>query len=364
MLSPMSKGLFARVISQSGAAFHFWAMNHEPRQQSLRLGKLLGCPTEDTKEMVQCLKNVEASAIVDIHREIMDPLRDHVTIYKPVVETIDDEHTFISKHPREIVESGNYSRIAWMAGVNSDEGLITAAAIMANKTMTDLAQHEWNEFVRKLLVFQKNDDAAHKIRDFYFENKSDITTFDNLHSYAKMISDRGFFADIHHGAKLQAKSSPVYLYYYSYPGEWTVANLFMEVRGTLPRLMEAGWAILSSCNSWLHNWINKTLLGRTLPNYGASHSDELALLFQMPWISDVFEDSRDYTMSLDVVKLWVSFAKQTEGMALQFRNATWNHADLANGTLLYLNIDAKPKMIDEPFTKRIKFWDSLNLINA
>lgn len=42
---------------------------------------------------------------------------------------------------------------------------------------------------------------------------------------------------------------------------------------------------------------------------GASHSDELALLFQMPWISDVFEDSRDYTMSLDLVKLWVSFAK-------------------------------------------------------
>lgn len=43
---------------------------------------------------------------------------------------------------------------------------------------------------------------------------------------------------------------------------------------------------------------------------GASHSDELALLFQMPWISDVLEDSRDYNMSLDLVKLWVSFAKE------------------------------------------------------
>ncbi|ODN00459.1 Venom carboxylesterase-6 [Orchesella cincta] len=367
MLSPMSKGLFSRVLAQSGSAFHFWTINHEPRQQSLRFGKLLGCPTEDTKEMVKCLKNLEASAIVDIHREIMDPLRDHSTIFKPVIEVIDDEHTFISKHPRDIVASGNYSRVECILGINSDEGLITAAAVMANKTMTDLAQNEWNEFVRKLLVFQKNDDAAQKIRDFYFENKSDITTFDNLHSYAKMISDRGFFADIHHGAKLQAKSSPVYLYYYSYPGEWTVANLFMEVRGTLPRLMEAGWAILSSCNSWLHNWINKTLLGRTLPNYGASHSDELALLFQMPWISDVFEDSRDYTMSLDLVKLWVSFAKQMDGqhrMDLQFRNATWNLANFSNGTLIYLNIDAKPKMIEEPFTKRIEFWDSLHLIDA
>lgn len=148
--------------------------------------------------------------------------------------------------------------------------LICFAAIMANSTMTELAQNDWNDFVRKLLVFQPNADAAQKIRKFYFENVSDVTTFDNLHNYAKMISDRGFFADIHHGARIQAQAalSPIYLYFYSYPGEWTVANLFMEVRGTLPRLMEAGWAILSSCNSWLHNWINKTLLGRTLPNYG------------------------------------------------------------------------------------------------
>lgn len=152
--------------------------------------------------------------------------------------------------------------------------LFFITAIMANATMTDLAQNDWNDFVRKLLVFQRDDEAAQKIRNFYFENVSDVTTFDNLHHYARMISDRGFFADIHHGASLQAKSasSPIYLYFYSYPGEWTVANLFMEVRGTLPRLMEAGWAILSSCNSWLHNWINKTLLGRTLPNYGKLHS--------------------------------------------------------------------------------------------
>lgn len=71
MLSPMSRNLFSRVISQSGSAFHFWTINHEPRLQALRLGSLLGCPTIDIKEMVKCLKTIEASAIVDIHREIM-----------------------------------------------------------------------------------------------------------------------------------------------------------------------------------------------------------------------------------------------------------------------------------------------------
>lgn len=82
------------------------------------------------------------------------------------------------------------------------------SAIMANKSMTDLAQNDWNDFVRKLLVFERNDEAAQKIRNFYFENKSDVTSFDNLNAYTKMVSDRGFFSDLHHGARLQAEHSP------------------------------------------------------------------------------------------------------------------------------------------------------------
>lgn len=30
----------------------------------------------------------------------------------------------------------------------------------------------------------------------------------------------------------------------------------------------------------------------------------------MPWISDIPPESRDYKMSLDLVKLWVDFANQ------------------------------------------------------
>jgi len=173
---------------------------------------------------------------------------------------------------------------------------------MANQTLRELAQSDWNDFVSKLLLFAKNDEASKQIRDFYFQDIKDVTTFDNLHRYTTMISDRGFFVDMHHCARLHAKFSPTFVYYYAYPGEWTVANLFMEVRGQLPRLMEVGWAVI-------YSWFNLSLLGRTLPNYGASHGDELAMFFNMPWISDISSESRDYQMSLDMVKLWASFAK-------------------------------------------------------
>ncbi|XP_021951286.1 venom carboxylesterase-6 [Folsomia candida] len=355
MLSPMSKGLFHRAISESGTGTHFWVINNQPGPQAQRLGAQVGCPTNDTRAMVDCLKKLDASDIVGVHMEVLDPLRDHVTIFKPTIEVIDDDQAFLTKHPKEIIKSGNFSRLPWIAGVNSEEGLITSAAIMANQTLKNLAQNDWSDFVSKLLLFQKNDEIAQKIRDFYFKDTKDVTTFDNIHKYTNMIGDRGFFTDMHHCIRLHAKWNPTYVYFYSYPGEWTVANLFMEVRGTLPRLMEVGWAVISS-------WVTRSLLGRSLPNYGASHGDELALLFQMPWISDIPPESRDYKMSLDLVKLWVDFANQEE--SLTFRNVPWNPIKVSSGGKMkinYLNIDKTPKITEEPFTERVKFWDKLNL---
>lgn len=47
---------------------------------------------------------------------------------------------------------------------------------------------------------------------------------------------------------------------------------------------------------------------------------------------------------------------------LRFRNATWYPSE-RNGKLQYLQIDANPKMIEEPFTERVNFWKSLNIQN-
>lgn len=64
-------GLFHRAISESGTGTHFWVINHHPRSQALRLGAQVGCPTHDTKQMIQCMKRLEASEIVGVHTEVM-----------------------------------------------------------------------------------------------------------------------------------------------------------------------------------------------------------------------------------------------------------------------------------------------------
>jgi carboxylesterase type B len=104
-------------------------------------------------------------------------------------------------------------------------------------------------------------------------------------------------------------------------------------------------------------------------NYtGASHSDELALMFYMPWVSEIYADNKDYAMSTDLVKLWVDFAQEdssssanNKNNSLQFRNVNWPRVDSSDGRIpmKYLRLDLKPEIIDEPFTERIQFWDGL-----
>ncbi|CAG7815107.1 unnamed protein product, partial [Allacma fusca] len=55
MASPAAKGLFHRVIAQSGSAISPFVMSN-PKQYAVRLGKLLNCTDESSRELKDCLK--------------------------------------------------------------------------------------------------------------------------------------------------------------------------------------------------------------------------------------------------------------------------------------------------------------------
>lgn len=69
LLSPLAKGLFHRVISQSGAPNSY--LGSEAKEKSLEKTKTvaerLKCPIEDNKEMIKCLRspNITAQMILD-----------------------------------------------------------------------------------------------------------------------------------------------------------------------------------------------------------------------------------------------------------------------------------------------------------
>lgn len=53
----------------SGSALSHWAFNPKPKEQSIRLGKYLGCPIQSSMELVRCLKSLPAWKINAAHEE-------------------------------------------------------------------------------------------------------------------------------------------------------------------------------------------------------------------------------------------------------------------------------------------------------
>lgn len=71
MFSPMSKGLFSNVVSQSGSGLHFWSINQEPKVQAIRFANSVGCNSNDTMEIKSCLKQLDVQQLIDAHHEML-----------------------------------------------------------------------------------------------------------------------------------------------------------------------------------------------------------------------------------------------------------------------------------------------------
>lgn len=68
MVSPLSKGLFHRAISQSGSLMNPWAdpaRKNLAKMRAVRLADLMGCSVIGTsmKNMIECLREVSAEKI-------------------------------------------------------------------------------------------------------------------------------------------------------------------------------------------------------------------------------------------------------------------------------------------------------------
>lgn len=60
-------GLFHGVIAQSGSALNLWAKPLNELQTSVAMGQasMVGCPTANTYELVDCLRKIDANKLLE-----------------------------------------------------------------------------------------------------------------------------------------------------------------------------------------------------------------------------------------------------------------------------------------------------------
>uniref|UniRef100_A0A3Q0RA76 Carboxylic ester hydrolase n=1 Tax=Amphilophus citrinellus TaxID=61819 RepID=A0A3Q0RA76_AMPCI len=113
MLSPYSKGLFRRAITQCGVALSPWALQRNPMGLTKKIARKVGCWRSDEDEMITCLKMSDPAGLT---------MAGKIDVLLILGKVVDGD--FIPDDPSRLFH--NAAQFDYMAGVNSMDGHIFA----------------------------------------------------------------------------------------------------------------------------------------------------------------------------------------------------------------------------------------------
>jgi hypothetical protein len=127
----------------------------------------------------------------------------------------------------------------------------------------------WSAKIPLLLNFDdtstSTNDAALKIRDFYFPKGGSPTSRSNFQNLTDMFSDRMYFLSTKHAAELHSKFAPVHLYYFDFKTTGSVLKLVEATQQRNSRIIPAEVQIVSYI---VESWLAENVFGNERPFYG------------------------------------------------------------------------------------------------
>ncbi|XP_044018145.1 venom carboxylesterase-6-like [Aphidius gifuensis] len=284
MMSPLAKDLFHRGISQSGTALSSWAFNNEKTaiENANKLGKYLNCPISNSENLIACLKNKNASDIMDTDSIFKIFSIDPIMPFRVVIEP---KHpgAFLTEDPVELIKNGQVRDTPWMTGITSHEGAPPVFFLYNSDDLIKSLNDKWQELAPTTLMYQQTHDEkyhnemAKKIRKFYLKNKiiDDSSKSDLIDMYSDFWENFGTHLSVKY--HLKHFGSSVFYYEFSYRGKTSL----IETYGSKE-------------------------------NYGVSHTDDLMYLFPLSKLSfspDIKQSEEDQQMIDVLTNIWCNFAK-------------------------------------------------------
>uniref|UniRef100_A0A0C9RZ46 Carboxylic ester hydrolase n=1 Tax=Fopius arisanus TaxID=64838 RepID=A0A0C9RZ46_9HYME len=125
VLSSQSRGLFHQFIGQSGSALCPWAFEDSTtyKDYSFSLGRNLGCPTTTSKELIDCLRNVDVGMLINDYNGFDDFRKETAITWIPTREPPGND-AFLTDLPINLILDGNLADLPNISGVVKNEGLI------------------------------------------------------------------------------------------------------------------------------------------------------------------------------------------------------------------------------------------------
>ncbi|XP_068084604.1 juvenile hormone esterase isoform X2 [Anabrus simplex] len=330
MLSPMTKGLFQRVICQSGVSLNPWSFKLSVSENNKILLNFVGCGDLEGDELLKCLKEVPVEKLTQIPLVGLNtPTEEDKWVEIPlhVYVTVDD--TFLPRAPRQILKDGDYNKVPLLLGINDAEGLLLFNIIMKHQTRLESFNDNMEKMVPRDLELKPGSkdskEVANMIKDFYFDGK---LTPEKADQYKDLSTDRLFLIGVHQAVQLHAATSdqPIYLYEFAFEGAFG---------------------------------ITKAIFGSPLYQ-GVSHVEDVYYIHAVKNIPyKLFNFSPEMLTLRRMVTMWTNFAK--------FGNPTPEQSTLLPVTWrpytpedpAYLHIRSQLTVKRNIEERRMKFWDSV-----
>ncbi|XP_049862378.1 venom carboxylesterase-6-like [Schistocerca gregaria] len=247
LMSPQTAGLFSRLVDQSGTFVAGMSVVPDPRYHAFRLGSVLGYEAENSQQLVQFLRSVNATdLLVDTSLLMTDEQKLYYSygVWGPNIEP-DIKGAFIRESPIRILNAGTFNKVPIMIGITSAE---TGVSILNNSDVVTNLNENFEAVVGPCLHLQttaEQTQAALDLRNFYFGNGT--ISLDDPEPLIHLSEDIDFFnpTDALVRRIVEVTDLPVYYYEFDYRGvnvptnEWGVEHegeqgfLFLHNNGDL-----------------------------------------------------------------------------------------------------------------------------------
>ncbi|XP_023942392.2 esterase FE4 [Bicyclus anynana] len=229
MLSKMARGLFHKVIPESGSNTASFSVQVDPLANARNVAKELRFNDIDN---IDALENFFLNAPIDSLWSVnVFTSKNSSVVFSPCIERDIGEEMFLDDHPVNILKSGDYPKVPMLYGISEMEGIFRVGFF---GLWRNAMNEKFSDFFPEDLEFEdenERNEVASKVKQFYFGNEP--VGENNILSYVDYFTDVMFGYGTARAVQLQveAGNNQIYLYIYGFADESEDYILHTNVRG-------------------------------------------------------------------------------------------------------------------------------------
>ncbi|XP_050176257.1 bile salt-activated lipase-like [Myiozetetes cayanensis] len=269
-LSPKNKGLFKRAISQSGVGVCSWAIQRDPLFWAKKLGEKVGCPTDNTAILANCLRVSDPKTLTLAYHLQLTNLPSPLVHTLAITPVVDGD--FLPDMPEKLF--ANAADIDYLVGVNDMDGHFFAGVDLPaiNAPLRKISAEQVYNLIKGLTV-DRGEAGANATYSIYTQSWEDNPKQEVMkRTVVDLITDYIFLVPTQWTLNLHlqnAQSGKTYSYLFSQPSRMPVYP------------------------SWV----------------GADHADDLQYVFGKPFTTPLGYLPKHRTVSKAMIAYWTNFAR-------------------------------------------------------